>query len=478
MRSCKEKGTDDKTDDTKLNERNESKDVHKEDNLNSNMIVTPLEYVAVVGRGRNDKQRNTNDSHTLKTVVRVTLKGPLEKRGVWTRRFKWRYIELTRTGAHGHLCYYSIQRSDERDIPPLGIIPLLPNRAEAIIVNNVKAFAQLQNAKLRVKKSSTSNNQKVFIINTPVRAYEFRAATAEGCKKWVKAIKEIIGSAKTKEADAEQTSGVKRSIAARTVDRSVESRTMMPIDDHKERESNVIKEGFLDKKGVRSIRFKSRFFQLLQSYDDYGVPCLAYSLPKQARADIFLGVIPLVVNSCIVNMDVRNVRKFSLLTPGRTYNLRAFSTSERDSWVVILSKILRQHVLSNHFMQASKVRRLQPKQKKIVRTFSVSEEKQYSTAMKTVLEGFLEKCKTNTSSFKFLSYRSRFFRLLMDTGTNPVGNLTYAPDQRSLNILGSIEIVPGRTLVERSNEKRAFTLKNPNNVHSYSHIYLQYKSKI
>jgi len=51
----------------------------------------------------------------------------------------------------------------------------------------------------------------------------------------------------------------------------------------------------------------------------------------------------------------------------------------------------------------------------------------------------------------------------MDTGTNPVGNLTYAPDQRSLNILGSIEIVPGRTLVERSNEKRAFTLKNPNN---------------
>mmetsp|Transcript_5030 Transcript_5030/g.8200 ORF Transcript_5030/g.8200 Transcript_5030/m.8200 type:complete len:230 (-) Transcript_5030:602-1291(-) len=229
---------------------------------------------------------------------------------------------------------------------------------------------------------------------------------------------------------------------------------MMPIDDHKERESNVIKEGFLDKKGVRSIRFKSRFFQLLQSYDDYGVPCLAYSLPKQARADIFLGVIPLVVNSCIVNMDVRNVRKFSLLTPGRTYNLRAFSTS------------------------ASKVRRLQPKQKKIVRTFSVSEEKQYSTAMKTVLEGFLEKCKTNTSSFKFLSYRSRFFRLLMDTGTNPVGNLTYAPDQRSLNILGSIEIVPGRTLVERSNEKRAFTLKNPNNVHSYSHIYLQYKSKI
>jgi len=214
----------------------------------------------------------------------------------------------------------------------------------------------------------------------------------------------------------------------------------------------VIKEGFIEKRGggTKSSGYKTRFFQLLSHHPKLELPCLAYGNPKLARTGEFIGMIPLVKDSCSVRADKEDSLCFAISVPGRLFELRTRSERDRDQWVVALSDILKQKIeceTNSDAKQVAESLRL-----------SISDSKP-TGGVSMVMEGFLDKKKS--TAFRF---RSRFFRLYVDNGVKPMGSMTYASDERSWEVLGSIDIVPGTTtvsIVKSDKQKRTFMIKNP-----------------
>jgi len=62
------------------------------------------------------------------------------------------------------------------------------------------------------------------------------------------------------------------------------------------------------------------------------------------------------------------------------------------------------------------------------------------------------------------AYRTRFFRLFIDKGVAPLGNLTYAKDNKTWEVLGSIDIIPEQTVVAidaQDRFNRTLIIRNP-----------------
>ncbi len=149
---------------------------------------------------------------------------------------------------------------------------------------------------------------------------------------------------------------------------------------------------------------------------------------------------------------------------------------DRDEWVLVIGHLLKQKQIkptsASNLTQSMAYLDIEefrlPPVGSLSHAFSVCDAPSsaqgpggISTRMDKVCEGFLEK-RGGVDAAK--PYKSRFFRLFVDTGVRPFGNLTYQKDSRTWEVLGSIDIIPGKTIVAADascKSQRTFLVKNP-----------------
>ena len=222
--------------------------------------------------------------------------------------------------------------------------------------------------------------------------------------------------------------------------------------------AHVVKEGYMEKRGASQLSgYQERFFQLLKR-PHFGLASITYSLPTEARSHKERGEIILIPGSTIVS-PCKKVCEFTITVQEpkkRTYHIRARTRADRDQWVHAVGILLSEDRI---FGDKPKQVELEISKRYSQTSWESKAQTRLLGGMRKVCEGFLRKRGGKSAS---RPYKRRFFRLVADTTREPVGQLNYHADNRTYEVLGSVEIIPQRTRVwvDPHNDK-VFFIKNP-----------------